>query len=77
CWLDHEKTLPKQCPATIELIFYFSVKFYPTRSAPVGGRIHQISVRSGKSNAIWSTACCPALRNTMALLASYLVQGER
>uniref|UniRef100_A0A1I8FE21 FERM_N domain-containing protein n=1 Tax=Macrostomum lignano TaxID=282301 RepID=A0A1I8FE21_9PLAT len=24
CWLDHEKTLPKQCPATIELIFYFS-----------------------------------------------------
>uniref|UniRef100_A0A1I8FKC2 FERM domain-containing protein n=1 Tax=Macrostomum lignano TaxID=282301 RepID=A0A1I8FKC2_9PLAT len=29
CWLDHEKTLPKQCPATIELIFYFSVKFYP------------------------------------------------
>uniref|UniRef100_A0A1I8IJC8 FERM domain-containing protein n=1 Tax=Macrostomum lignano TaxID=282301 RepID=A0A1I8IJC8_9PLAT len=29
CWLDHSKTLPKQCPSSIELVFYFSVKFYP------------------------------------------------
>uniref|UniRef100_A0A1I8FM95 Secreted protein n=1 Tax=Macrostomum lignano TaxID=282301 RepID=A0A1I8FM95_9PLAT len=63
CWLDPRENASKTVgPATIELILLLLRQVLSTRSAPVGGRIHQISVRSANQNAIWSTACCPALR---------------
>uniref|UniRef100_A0A1I8F2S6 FERM domain-containing protein n=1 Tax=Macrostomum lignano TaxID=282301 RepID=A0A1I8F2S6_9PLAT len=75
CWLDHEKTLPKQCPATIELIFYFSVKFYPPDPHLLEDEYTRFPVRSANQTRFGQRLV--AAENTMALLASYLVQGER
>ncbi|PAA53101.1 hypothetical protein BOX15_Mlig028165g2 [Macrostomum lignano] len=75
CWLDHEKTLPKQCPATIELIFYFSVKFYPPDPHLLEDEytrfLFALQIKRDLVNGL-----LPCAENTMALLASYLVQAE-
>uniref|UniRef100_A0A1I8HCQ0 FERM domain-containing protein n=1 Tax=Macrostomum lignano TaxID=282301 RepID=A0A1I8HCQ0_9PLAT len=75
CWLDHSKTLPKQCPSSTELVFYFSVKFYPPDPHLLEDEfsrfLFSLQIKRDIVNGL--LPCCD---NTAALLASYLVQGE-
>ncbi|PAA53973.1 hypothetical protein BOX15_Mlig007908g3 [Macrostomum lignano] len=75
CWLDHSKTLPKQCPSSIELVFYFSVKFYPPDPHLLEDEftrfLFSLQIKRDLINGL-----LPCSENTTALLASYLVQAE-